>query len=193
MNILKPSDFVGKYQLSTGMFDVDKLTDYITRYEKKYLIDLFGVTLYNEFISDLDGVNNYPQSPNFIYLYEDFAEDFERLGKYKIIRSEGLKEVLKGCIYFEYSKDLINQMTPYGNVTPEAENSKITSTLYTMIYNRYNEAVNSFSAIQHHIIYNYGEPTGELVTISVLNGGTGYVDGQYNLINGTGTGGAKSI
>lgn len=169
---LTVQDFTGKYQLSTGMYDVTKLQDYIIRYEKRYLIELFGAKLYDEFISDL--VLNIPKSPNFLKVFNPF---YENVTLRQLIISEGIKEMLKGFIYFEYSKDLINQMTPYGNVRPISENSEPVSTLYSMIYARYNEAIKSYKAIQTYIQINMNAPIGQVVSIYLLNAGSTYLDG----------------
>lgn len=185
---LEPSDFTGKYKLSTGTFSVNKLNDYIARYELKYARELLGVTLYNEFLSDLD-VNDVPQSPNFLKIYEPFALDMEFIGDRRIIQSEGFKTMLKGFIYFEYAKDLINEQTPYGNVKPQAENSTVSSTLYNTMYNRYNEAVVSYRAIQERIITMlHNEPTGQLISINMDQPGTNYTAGTYPAEGGTGSG-----
>lgn len=167
---LTVNDFTGKYQLSTGMYDVTKLQDYITKYEKRYLIELFGANLYDEFMSDLT-VLNVPKSPNFLKVFNPF---YENVTLRQLIISEGIKEMLKGFIYFEYSKDLINQMTPYGNVRPISENSEPVSTLYSMIYTRYNEAIKTYKAIQTYIQINMNAPTGQVVTITLATGGSGY-------------------
>ena len=169
--IVNISDFTGKYQLSTGMYDTVKLQDYIDKYEKRYLIELFGANLYTEFESDL--LANVPQSPNFLKVFNPF---YENLTFRQLIISDGIKEMLKGFIYFEYSKDLINQMTPYGNVRPISENSEPVSTLYSMIYARYNEAIRSYKAIQTYIQVNMNAVTGQAVTVELLNAGTTYVD-----------------
>ena len=171
--IITISDFTGKYQLSTGMYDAVKLQDYIDKYEKRYLIELFGANLYTEFESDL--VANVPQSPNFLKVFNPF---YENLTYRQLIISEGIKEMLKGFIYFEYSKDLINQMTPYGNVRPISENSEPVSTLYSMIYARYNEAIKTYKAIQTYIQVNFNAPTGQVVIVELLNAGSSYVDAQ---------------
>lgn len=169
--IVTISDFAGKYQLSTGMYDTVKLQDYIDKYEKRYLIELFGANLYTEFESDL--LANVPQSPNFLKVFNPF---YENLTFRQLIISDGIKEMLKGFIYFEYSKDLINQMTPYGNVRPISENSEPVSTLYSMIYARYNEAIRSYKAIQTYIQVNFNTATGQVVTVELLNAGSTYVD-----------------
>ena len=44
---LTPSNFVGKFELHKGMYSQPNLVDYIDRYERKYLIDLFGAKLFD--------------------------------------------------------------------------------------------------------------------------------------------------
>jgi len=165
-------DFVGKYQLSTGMYDASKLQEYIDKYEKQYLIELFGAKLYDEFMSDLD-VANVPQSPNFIKIFNPF---YENIAMNQLIISDGILEMLKGFIYYEYSKDLINQMTPVGMVRPIGENSETVSTLYSMIYTRYNTAIKSYRAIQMYIMTNMTQAIGQAVSITLSFGGSGYLN-----------------
>lgn len=168
--IVDIADFVGKYELHTGMYDQAKLQDYIDIYEKRYLIELFGAELYNDFIADLNN-QNVPKSPNFLFVFNPF---YENVMLHTIIQSEGIKQMLKGFIYFEYLKDTTNQMTPNGVVIPSNENSTTASTLYTMMYARYNEAMRSFRAIQTHITINLNKKIGQVVNYVVLNLGTGY-------------------
>jgi hypothetical protein len=181
-------DFVGKYELHTGMYDQNKLQDYIDRYEKRYLIELLGADLYAEFMSDIDSVTKIPLSPTFIQIFDPFEVNvyFNRL-----LISEGIKEMLKGFIYFEYAKDLMNQMTPFGNVKQKSENSTLVSTLNSMMYARYNEAVKTYKAIQEFILLNQTNTTnGQVIsadfefTLSLGTGGSGYstaTDVQTNL------------
>ena len=168
---LTPNDFTGKYEISTGMYDTPKLQSYIDRYEATYLRHLFGVSMYNDLLSDLD-VNNVPQSPNYEKLFLPFAED---VTLYAQLESLGVLDMLKGFIYFEYYKDLVNLATPYGGVKPSAENSTIVGTTSSTMYTRYNEAVKTYRAIRDYIYLNNPSPTGQLVSLSVEAGGTGYV------------------
>jgi len=138
------ADFnVGKYELSTGIYDLPKLQSYIDKYEKKYLVQLLGVDLYADFIAN-------QLLPKYVKIFDPLEEDHD----FCIIWSDGMTEMLKGFIYFEYGKDLINQMTPAGNVQPVGENSNVVSTLYSMIYARYNEGVGTYRAIQHYVVLN---------------------------------------
>ena len=133
----------GKYELHTGIYDVARLQAYINKFEKRYLIHLLGVDLYKDFIAN-------PTNPKYVFIFNSFEVDYDSC----IIISEGMKEMLLGFIYFEYLKDLTNQITPNGNVRPIGENSADVSTLYTMMYNRYNESINSYNGIQIYIYKN---------------------------------------
>jgi len=182
--LITVQDFVGKYQLSTGMYDVAKLQDYIDKYEKQYLIELFGAELYDEFMSDLD-ISNVPQSPNFIEIFNPFHKN---IAFGQLILSDGILEMLKGFIYYEYSKDLINQMTPVGMVRPIGENSESVSTLYSMIYTRYNTAIKSYRAIQMYILLNLNKPIGQVISMTLVDGGSGYPNMGFNVPTSSTTG-----
>jgi len=196
---LTPQDFIGKYALSKGMFSTADIQEYIDRFEPRYLKNLFGVKLYNEFITDLN--INVPQSPNFIKVFEPLSED---VGSYwyhwtrmyemdQQIDSEGIKTMLLGFVYYEYAKDLVNQMTPFGNTKPKSENSDIANTLFSTMYNRYNEAIRSYQSIQDYIILNQSEPSGQLVNITMTQAGTNVVSGTYAVTGGTGTGATFNV
>ena len=170
--IVTISDFVGKYQLHSGTYVTANIQAYIDKYEPKYLRELFGAELYTDFMSDLDQQTNEPKSPNFRYVYFPFAED---VNVFQMLVSEGIKEMLLGFIYFEYSKDLQNQMTPYGNVQNKSELSNTVSTLSSTIWTRYNESVRTFMAIRDWMYLNWNTAQGQAVDITITNAGTGYV------------------
>jgi hypothetical protein len=197
--ILSIQDFTGKYALHTGMYDQSKLQNYIDIYEPRYLKNLFGIDLYNQFQSDL--LSNVPQSPNFLKIFNEFSEDlgysfYTHYGyaySSNQLDSEGILQMLKGFIYFEYSKDLVNQMTPYGNVKPLSENSEVANTGFSMIYTRFNEAIRSYRSIQSYIRYN-NPPTGQIVDLSIINGGGGYLTTNgLAIINGNGVGATCNV
>lgn len=178
-------DFVGKYQLSTGMYDTAKLQDYIDKYEKQYLIELFGAELYDEFMSDLDAMN-VPESPNFLTVFNPFHKN---VAFGQLIMSDGIIEMLKGFIYYEYSKDITNQMTTAGNVRPIGENSENVSSTNSMIYTRYNTAIMSYRAIQLYIMLNLNTPIAQVLEVELDASGTNYLtsnDVPTSTLNGTG-------
>lgn len=139
----------GKYELHKGMYENAKIQAYIDKYERQYLVKLLGVDLFNEFVNDL--VAGIPQSANFLAIYNSFEYDNVNCN---IHISEGMLEMIKGFIYFEYLKDMTNTVTVAGNVRQMGENSENVSTLNSMIYTRYNESIFTFRAIQHYICDN---------------------------------------
>ena len=190
---ITPADFVGKFELSVGMYSTANIQAYIDRYEKQYLVELFGKKMYDQFIADLDIVTGLPQSPEFRFIFEPFVDD-SYFDHYYHNQSKGIKDMLLGFVYFEYTKDLISQMTPFGNVSQNSENSTVESTTYTMIYNRYNEAVFSYRAIQQYIYLNsHTVINGQLVTIAMITAGTNIPSGVYDATGGSGTGATLSI
>jgi len=134
------ADFIGKFELHTGMYVQSNIQAYIDKYEKRYLIELLGATLYADFIAN-------QVDPEFVKIIDPFDEDHD----FCIISSDGIKSMLLGFVYFEYLKDLTNQITPVGNVRPVGENSADVSTLYTMMYGRYNDSIRTYRAIQYYI------------------------------------------
>lgn len=150
------ADFnTGKYKIAQDNFSQATLTAYITKFEKRYLQDLMGIELYNLFVADL--VANIPQTQRFEDIYNEFAEDDDGLvsglsgmasSGNKIVRSEGIKEMLKGFIFFEYNRDLPVKNTMTGNVQEDNENSKVLTSLKAGITEKYNEAIATYKAIQ---------------------------------------------
>jgi hypothetical protein len=139
----------GKYELHRGMYTDINLQDYLDRYEKKYLIDLLGSDLYDIVSAELP----IPTTPLIIDIVDEFHFDHN----FNIVVSEGMKEMIRGFIYYEWVKDLTNQMTINGNVVPTSENSSNPTTLYNTMFNRFNEAVKTYNAIQYRIILNRGD------------------------------------
>lgn len=151
MSIIDTSDFgTGKYELYTGMYDAGKINSYITKYEVRYLTELLGTDLYLLFAADLIAGGGTPLEPRFLVIFNALSFDW----CHRVVFSDGMREMLTGFIYYEYTKDQIVQMTPLGNVRPVGENSEVAGSLYTQIYNRYNEGVKAYRAIQTYICDN---------------------------------------
>jgi hypothetical protein len=140
----------GKFELHSGMYEQAKIDAYINKYEKQYLIKLMGVDLYNLFVADL--VAGIPTDPIYLALYNSFEYDKATCGG--IVISEGMIDMVKGFVYFQYLKDQTNQVWVSGSVAPVGENSDNVSTLNMMIYTRYNDSIRSFKAIQQYICDN---------------------------------------
>jgi len=145
----------GKYELHKGMYEQQKINQYIDKYEKSYLIKLLGVDLFNLFVADLDPVTFKPVTPIYLALYDSFEYD----DSCNIVISEGMIDVIKGFVYFQYLKDQTNQVWVSGSVQPVGENSDNVSTLNMMIYTRYNDSIRSYKAIQQYICDNLNDYT----------------------------------
>lgn len=203
--LLTIDDFVNKWELSTGIYDQTKLTSYIAKYEERYLLHLLGGDLYSSFESDLTPATpQVPQSPNFLKIFNPFYMDWNQslslsgnsLYGYRlnqILESDGILDMLKGFIYWEYARDLMNQQTPYGNVKQRAENSVVVDGPHSLMWERYNEAIRTYRTIQEYINGNQNLLTGQIVTFDLTTAGTGYVDGTYDLTGGTGAEGQIDV
>ncbi len=163
--LIDKSDFqTGKYKVSLTRFaDIDS---YIDKYEEQCLMELLGVALFDLFKADLAGSPKVPASPIYQALYNPIREDFQGSvglnwwdcfdwpfpGCYPsgIMVSDGMKEMLKGFIYFQYMRDEKVKVTPSGAVVGQSDNSREAGE--HDIYNRYNEAVKSHTVIQYYIL-----------------------------------------
>lgn len=154
MIILQVSDFdSGKFELHSGMYTQNNILEYINKYEKRYIIDLLGATLGNAFITEVQANFGVPITPEFVDIFNPIEVDYSL----EIIQSDGIKEMLKGFIYYEYLKDQVSQITAVGMVTPKGENSEKVNSLFIQMYNRYNDACRSYKGVQKFIWTKRGD------------------------------------
>ena len=143
MSILQITDFDnGRFKIPTNSFQEMDLEDYINKYELKYLPLLFGVELYELFEADL--VAGVPQTPRF----EDVFNAFLLQTDCDYCNSEGMKEMMKGFVYFHYTRDTFTRNTTNGVKQTFSENSVSLDTVSADLTTRYNEGVNTFQCIQ---------------------------------------------
>ncbi len=136
----------GKYELHHGMYEQSKIQAYIDKYERIYLVKLLGVELFNLFVADL--LAGVPQASIYTKIYEAFEYDNVNCN---INISEGMLDLVKGFVYYQYLRDMTNNVAVTGNVRPLGENSENVSTLNSMIYTRYNDSVRTYKAIQQYM------------------------------------------
>ncbi|CAB4151175.1 hypothetical protein UFOVP597_4 [uncultured Caudovirales phage] len=147
------TDFIGKFEIHQGMYDVANIDAYIQKYELRYLVELLGVDLYNSYYLDANAqIDHIPLNPLFKFLYDPFQYQLN-MQYWTILYSYGIKEMLLGFIYFEYNKDFITANTLAGNVTQKSENSE---GAFLTIYGKYNDAIKTYRAIQDYILFNSG-------------------------------------
>jgi hypothetical protein len=186
--MLTPTDFTGYYRIAQDAKSNAELAVYIEKYEKKYLVDLFGYELYLLFIADLTAVAPIvPQSPRFLTVFNelkysetapgewcfipwDAAYTKSMSSKYKKSKeptlSEGILKMLKGFIFYEFVNGYSVQVAQTGTVESKNENSdKLAGARNIgLIESRYNDAVTSFKVIRNYMKANadtYPEYDGE--------------------------------
>ncbi len=140
--IISTTDFTGKNTIAKNNYTI--LETYIDRYEKKYLRDLLGATLAQSFIDDY---SNPTQADIYAAITDEFYLDDDMI----IRSSRGLKEMLLGFVYFEFMCEQKVKPTITGLVIGQAENSNGVGGDTQYIYARYNEAIDTYNAIQWYI------------------------------------------
>lgn len=143
--LITSADFIGKYKISTNSFQADKLNDFITQYEQKYLYNLLGKELADLFIADL--VAKVPVTSRFTDIYNAINLNLYN----QIHESDGMKDMVLGFIYFEWMRKMPINATITGAERSINENSTNAGQLFD-IYGRYNDAVNDYKTIQLFIL-----------------------------------------
>ena len=147
MAILQASDFANKFEIHTNGVNLLKVTSYIERYEESYIIDMLGVELGELFLADLEEPT---PDPIYTFLYEPFNYQND----YEILKSRGLVDMLLGFIYFEYLRDMKVQQTINIPVKVKGQNSDRANTLNMGLFERYNDSIVTYQAIQKYICEN---------------------------------------
>ena len=159
MSFLQPSDFTGVVAQSTNEFTDPKLQAYIDRYEVKYLTDLLGATLYDLFVADLTPAAppitpaSVPVSAIFLSIFNAFADDDGNTNGLQHI-SEGMVEMLKFFIMFEYSRDNQFDFAMTGATKNTFSNAEISVLNQTNAIDNYNIGIKTYHQIQWFICEN---------------------------------------
>lgn len=158
MSFLQPTDFIGIYNISVNDLTEFELQDYIDRFEVRYLTDLLGCDMYDDFIADLDTAPlittaSVPVDPKFTVIFDAFCIDEDANSGCQHV-SEGFKEMLKAFIYFEYVRDNQVTMSITGATKNTYSNSEAARIWETRIMNNYNLGIRSYQEIQWYICDN---------------------------------------
>lgn len=170
MSILVPSDFVGRVAISQNKFDAADLQSYIDELEIKYLDDLLGCELSALLITDLAlPVSGEPTAQRFKNIYDKFCHDITGLvfplpwhhdffeffvERSRQNRSRGIKEMLKGFIYFEYVRDQPLTNSSIGVSESKGVASSLVTSQNSGLSFRYNDSINDYWNIQFFINEN---------------------------------------
>lgn len=146
---ITPENFkTGRFKIAVNVHKEADLQSYIDTFEKMYLQDLLGCDLYELFIADLDA-SGMPQSQIYIDIYRSFCYDDDGCGLKR--RSEGMVQMVKEFIFFEYVRNQKVENGNNGNVVNMAEASREALNIETDIYDAYNEGLKSYWAIQWYV------------------------------------------
>ncbi len=144
--LIVADDFVGKWDLAKS--NDDKIDEYIAEYEEMYLIELLGKELFDLFKADVSSTTLKPVTPIYLTLYNSFTEKINEL----VFTSEGLKKMLLGLIFFQYVRDNRIKQTMNGAIEIQTEVSTFSES--TFLFQRQNQAVQTYNAIQQYILDN---------------------------------------
>lgn len=165
MAIVQTSDFAsGQYSIPNDKFS--QLGNYITKFEKHYLLKLLGNSLYDLFIADLIlATPQVPQTALYTAIFNEFHIEMEGVNN----SSEGIKEMLKQFIYFHFMRDAVYKKTTFGVTTGTAENATQSAYQGFNLVESYNQGVDNSMAIQWYIqdnMANYPTFLGDFIEYS---------------------------
>lgn len=141
------TDFAGLEEVPKDKYTNPVLQTYINRFEVLYLKHLLGASLYGEFATDFAITGTSPTAQRFIDIWGAFSVDDNCL----LVISDGIKAMLVKFIYFEYLRDQNTQKNIGGITKNEQANSQLATFASTSIITIYNQAVDTYTAIQWFI------------------------------------------
>ena len=147
--ILSIEDFeTGRYKIALDPEQETDLDEYIDKVEDEYLPKLFGKELYDLFVIDWNTIPvGVPTDARFSMVYDAFVEQNDNV----LIQSLGIKEMLKGFVYYLFLRDDVTRSTTLGLEKMVGENVQSVTAIQHDITSRYNEGVDTFTTIQYYI------------------------------------------
>ncbi len=139
--LIVAADFLYSFAVPSAISN--DLEQFITDNEESYLIDLLGVDFYVAFKATL--VSKVPVGAKWLAIYSAFNTDYQR----SIVKSKGMKEMLKGFIFFDFMRQIKYKNTTMGQVVNSADTSQNVSP--GSLYKYLNDAVATYNAIQLYI------------------------------------------
>jgi len=152
MSIVVPENMIGHFRIAINKHQKNDLQSFINRYEKKYLIDLFGPDIYATFIADLGASS--PQVPNntpFTTIFDCFQICTPCGETYNC---DGLLDMLKGFFYYHWNAEDWLKKTSSGTTVVDSENSTVRASSQIGLANYWNDAVQNYELIQLYICQN---------------------------------------
>lgn len=125
-NIVKNTDFVGRFRLSQNDQIATDLNNYISELEPVICENLLGAWLYNELMADLDTDEESETFGEFqTQKYKDLVNGVTWVDSCNVTQNlKGLKKVLLHLIYVDWCRNLFYNSN-IGNVKPIVETANI--------------------------------------------------------------------
>lgn len=142
--LIRSTDFIGKYKISANTAQLAELDNFISQYETNFLYDLLGKTEGDAFIATV--VNYQPVGAAYLAIYNVIEIELSC----RVIRNEGMKNMMLGFIYFERMRKSPIQSTVTGQVVMTNENSLPAFDNWGMT-SRYNNSIDDYQIIQYYI------------------------------------------
>ena len=139
----------GKYAINDADVTRQNLKEYVKQNETRLIYELLGVDLGNLLIADL-GPNKEPVTQRFITIFDPLAFNWAN----RLIMSKGIKEILKGFVFSEFVREQNYKNNINGSSRNLYEQGEVISANFAGITHKYNEAIDSFCAIQLYINEN---------------------------------------
>lgn len=140
------SDFEsGKLHISTTCYTDNSLQDCIDEVEKCILIELLGCDLYELMVADWDVATQSFTDARFTDIFNPFCKN-DGCG---LIKSDGIKQMIKHFVYFEFVRGQISENRTTGEKQAIQENSTGVTPNQYGLFNTYNKGVHTYRAIQY--------------------------------------------
>jgi len=147
------------YCLPTNCYNGEELIEYIDEYEPQYLNDLLGCELAAQLCQYIKNRKSDPENTEVVELFENIINPFCKSGNKSCctdcckkceIKSEGLKKMLTGFIYYEYMIQKIYTAEPLGFTKQKSQKGKQADVCAAEreAERRYNKAIETYKAIQ---------------------------------------------
>lgn len=145
--LIETTDFAnGTYKIPQTT--ISDLGTFITEFEKDYLRKLLGVELFELFEADV--ASHVPATQRFLDIYNPIREDY---GSEPVI-NRGMKEMIKGLIYWKYMRELGIVVTQSGFGRSESDVNPNVGISQSGLIRKQNEACNDADVIQWYISKN---------------------------------------
>ena len=137
----------GRYSINDDDNTRQNLKEYVRLKERYFLNQLLGIELAGLLIADLDQYKM-PQDPRFSAIFDPLSYEVNN----ELCYSEGIREILKGLIYSEFTREQNHKNTINGNAQDLYPQGELISSNMAGLTAKYNSIMDSFYAVQYFCI-----------------------------------------